>query len=148
MDQSAASDFVRRFEDFWRAPSPERLNTVLDPAVRLSAPMTPTTHGLAAGQLSFEQLFTLIPDMTTSVHRWGATTDGVIIEFTAHGTVAGSPVAWPSIDRFVINSDGLATERFTYFDPLPLLLKLIRTPRAWPLFARNRFSMGRTRPPR
>ncbi len=138
MDQEAAADFVRRFTEFWRAPDLERLDTVLAPNARLSAPMVPTTSGLEAGRRVFADLFELIPDMTVEVHRWGATSDGVLIELTVHGSAGGAPVSWQSVDRFVLNEDGLATERFTYFDSLPLVLTVVRRPRTWPRFARSR----------
>jgi ketosteroid isomerase-like protein len=130
-DGEQAADFVRRFTEFWQAPAVDRLDNVLAPDAHLSAPMTPTTHGLEAGKRAFAELFELIPDMTAEVHRWGATHDGVLIEFTVSGTAGGGPVCWESVDRFVLNEDGLATERFTYFDSLPLMLLLLRRPRAW-----------------
>ena len=133
-----AADFVARFTEFWRAPMPERLDTLLAPDARLSAPMIPTTTGLDAGRRAFADLFELIPDMTAEVHRWGATTDGVLIEFTVRGTASGSPVSWESVDRFVLNDQGLASERTTYFDSLPLMLSLMRRPRTWPGFVRSR----------
>src|ERR1039457_1639618 len=136
MDQDGAADFVRRFAEFWQAPVPERLDTVLASDACLSAPMIPTTFGLEAGKRAFADLFELIPDMTAEVHRWGATSDGVLIEFTVRGTAGGAPVSWQSVDRFVLNEDGLATERFTYFDSLPLVLTLVRRPRTWPGFIR------------
>jgi hypothetical protein len=135
---AGAADFVRRFEEFWSAPTPERLDIVLAGDVRLSAPMVPTTQGLEDGKRAFADLFELIHDMSVEVHRWGATTDGVLIEFTVHGTAAGMPVSWESVDRFVLGDDGLATERFTYFDSLPLVLSLARRPTAWPAFLRSR----------
>lgn len=138
MSQDAAADFVRRFSEFWRAPATERLDMVLAADARLSAPMVPTTQGLAAGKRTFAELFELIPDMTAEVHRWGATHDGVLIEFTVRGTAGGAPISWESVDRFVLDQDGLAGERFTYFDSLPLMLTLARRPRAWPGFARSR----------
>jgi hypothetical protein len=141
--QDAAADFVMRFSDFWRAPVPERLDTLLASDARLSAPMIPTTTGLEAGKRSFAELFELIPDMTAEVHRWGATSDGVLIEFTVRGTAGGSPVSWESVDRFVLNKDGLASERFTYFDSLPLVLTLARRPRTWPGFTRSRIKQMR-----
>jgi hypothetical protein len=139
----SAEDFVRRFEEFWRAPAPERLDTVLAQQVRLSAPMVPTTHTLAEGKQAFADLFELIPDMTAEVHRWGATEDGVLIEFTASGTAGGAPVSWRAVDRFTLGADGLATERATYFDSLPLVLTLARRPRAWPGFTRSRLRQAR-----
>jgi hypothetical protein len=138
MDQDMAADYVRRFAEFWQAPAPERLGTLIAPDARLSAPMVPTTHGLEAGKQVFADLFELISNMTAEVHRWGATADGVLIEFTVRGSVSGAPVSWESVDRFVLDANGLASERFTYFDSLPLVLTLARRPRAWPGFARSR----------
>jgi hypothetical protein len=143
MDQDGAADFVRRFVEFWRAPATERLHTVLAPDARLSAPMVPTTYGLEAGKRAFADLFELISDMTAEIHRWGATSDGVLIEFTVRGMAGGSPISWESVDRFVLDDDGLATERFTYFDSLPLVLALARRPKAWPAFTRGRIKQMR-----
>lgn len=137
MTVGLAADFVTRFADFWKAPTTDRLDTLIAPDARLSAPMLPTTLGLEAGKRSFASLFDLMPDMTAEVHRWGATSDGVLIEFTVHGTAGGSPISWHSVDRFVLGADGLATERFTYFDSMPLALQVMRRPRAWPGFVRN-----------
>ncbi len=39
--------------------------------------------------------------LTAEVHRWGATSDGVLIEFTVRGTAGGAPISWQSVDRFV-----------------------------------------------
>lgn len=133
-----AADFARRFAEFWRAPSPERLHTVLAERVRLIAPMTPPTETLAEGKQVFASLFELIPDLTGEVHRWGATGDGVLIEFTLSGTAAGRPVSWAAVDRFTLGADGLATERVNYFDSMPLALTMARRPRAWPTLLRSR----------
>jgi hypothetical protein len=65
------------------------------------------------------------------------------IEFTVRGIAAGTPVSWESVDRFVLGDDGLATERFTYFDSLPLVLDLMRRPTAWPAFVRSRLKRRR-----
>lgn len=143
MDQDMTADFVSRFAEFWRAPTPDGLDTVLAPDARLSAPMVPTTHGLEAGRKVFADLFELIPDMTAEVHRWGATDDGVLIEFTVRGSAGGEPVSWESVDRFVLDETGLAIERFTYFDSLPLVLTLTRRPRTWPGFVRSRLKQMR-----
>jgi ketosteroid isomerase-like protein len=140
---AAAADFVRRFVEFWSAPTPERLDMVLGPDVRLSAPMVPTTQGLEDSRHAFAELFELIHDMSVEVHRWGATADGVLIEFTVRGTAAGGPISWESVDRFVLDDDGLASERFTYFDSLPLVLSLARRPTAWPAFVRSRLKRRR-----
>jgi SnoaL-like domain len=134
---SAAADFAERFATYWRAPSPEGLDDLLAPDVRLEAPMTPVTHDLEDGKRVFARLLRLVPDLTGVVHRWGATEDGVLIEFTLSGTVGGAPVSWNAVDRFVLRGDGLATVRVNYFDSAPLIRTLVLRPRAWPALLRR-----------
>jgi hypothetical protein len=133
-----AGDYARRFGEFWSLPSPEGLASILAERVRLVAPLTPTTHSLVQAQEVFAGLFEQIPDLRGEVHRWGATEDGVLIEFTLSGTAGGGPISWHAVDRFVLGEDGLATERVSYFDPLPIVLTAARRPRAWPGFLRSR----------
>jgi hypothetical protein len=144
--ESTTADFARRFAEFWKAPAPERLGTVLAAQPRLVAPMTPTTHTLAEGKRTFAELLELIPDLTAEVHRWGATADGLLIEFTLSGNAGGGPISWHAVDRFVLGEDGLATERVSYFDSAPIALTVARRPRAWPGFARLRLRQLRRRP--
>jgi hypothetical protein len=142
-DESAATDFAARFAEYWRAPTPERLSLVLADRVRLVAPMTPVTETLAEGERAFAGLFGLIPDLTGEVHRWGATTDGVLIEFTLSGMTGGKPISWHAVDRFVIGEDGLATERVSYFDSMPIALAALTRPRGWPALLRGRLARAR-----
>jgi hypothetical protein len=136
--EGAAADFAERFAEYWRAPTPEGLATVLAPQVRLIAPMTPVTRTLEEGQRAFAELFEMIDDLTAVVHRWGATEDGVLIEFTLSGSAGGKPISWTAVDRFVLGEDGLASERVSYFDSVPIALTAMRRPRAWPAFIRSR----------
>lgn len=136
--EQAAADFVRRFADFWQAPAPERLSIVLADPVRLVAPMTPTTSSLVEGERTFAELLGLIPDLTGEVHRWGATADGVLIEFTLSGSAGEGPISWNAVDRFVLGGDGLASERISYFDSAAIVSTVARRPRVWPAFARSR----------
>jgi SnoaL-like protein len=138
-----AADFARRFAEYWRAPTPERLDTILAERVRLIAPMTPTTRTLKEGQRAFATLFGLISQLTGEMHRWGATEDGVLIEFTLSGTAGGKPISWHAVDRFVLDENGFATERVSYFDSAPIALTAARRPRAWPAFIRSRLRQRR-----
>jgi SnoaL-like domain len=144
-DEVVAADFATRFAEYWRAPTPERLSLVLADRVRLVAPMTPVTKTLAEGKRAFEGLFELIPDLTGEVHRWGATADGLLIEFTLSGTAGGKPISWHAVDRFVLGEDGLATERVSYFDSMPIALAALTRPRGWPGLLRSRLSHRRDR---
>jgi ketosteroid isomerase-like protein len=135
---SDAADFVRRFGAYWSAPSVQGLDSLLAEDVRLVAPMTPTTHTLEQGKRAFATVLELTPDLSAEVHRWSATDDGVLIEFTLSGSTAGVPVSWNAVDHIVLGEDGLATERVSYFDSLPLILTVARHPRSWPAFIRSR----------
>jgi hypothetical protein len=135
---SAAAEFVERFEAYWRAPTPQGLEAVLAPRARLVAPLTATTHTREEGIRAFAALFELVEGMHAEVHRWGPTDDGVLIEFTVTGKAGGKAISWHAVDRFVIDADGLASERVSYFDSAPLALTIARRPRAWPAFLRSR----------
>lgn len=123
-----AAEFVRRFETYWQAPDIQGLVELLAADVHLEAPSMPTTDTLAAGQEVWGGLLALVPDLKASVHRWGATHDGVLIEFTLSGTLPGGPFSWGVVDRFVLGEDGLATERIGYFDSAPVVAALSATP--------------------
>ena len=135
---SEAAEFVQRFRAYWRAPTPRGLETVLAPRARLVAPLTATTHTREEGIRAFAALFAVVEEMSAEVHRWGATEDGVLIEFTITGRAGGKPISWHAVDRFVVGEDGLASERVSYFDSAPLALTLARRPRTWPAFLRGR----------
>lgn len=135
---SEAADFAARFASYWRAPSPQGLERLLAPDVLLISPMMPTTRTLAEGQSVFAGLFELIPDLTGVVHRWGATEDGVLIEFTLSGTAGGKEVSWEAVDRFELRADGLAAKRVSYFDSAPLLAAFALNPRGWRALLRSR----------
>jgi hypothetical protein len=136
--EERAADFVGRFAEFWSAPSPDRLAMLLADEVTLVAPLTPVTHTLAEGERAFAGIFALIPDLTAEVHDWGPTESGVLIDFTLRGHAGGAPISWRAVDRIEIGEDGLATERVSYFDTLPLGLALARRPRAWWPFVSSR----------
>jgi hypothetical protein len=133
---NAAADFAERFAAYWRAPSVDGLDVLLAPEVLLKAPMTPTTRTLADGKRAFATLLQLVPDLSAVVHRWGATEDGLLIEFTLAGTASGVALTWDAVDRIVLREDGLATSRISYFDSGSLVRAVARRPRAWPGFLR------------
>ncbi len=119
--QAEADDFARRFAAYWSRPTLDGLDALLRPDVRLAAPLTPTTDGLADGKQTIGGLLELIPDITGTVHRWGPHADGMFVEFTLSGTLNGEPVSWRAIDSFELDDQGMARERVSYFDPAPIL---------------------------
>jgi ketosteroid isomerase-like protein len=137
-DTVGASDFVDRFASAWGRSDLEGLMALLADDVVLIQPMMQTVTGKAACREEFSRLFGFIPDLRARVHRWAARDDVVFIEFTLEGTVGGRAVSWPAVDRFRLR-DGLAVERVSYFDPLPIGLELLKRPRAWRRMLKSRF---------
>jgi SnoaL-like domain len=132
----SAEEFVVAFADAWARPTPERLARLLHPDVRLVAPMMASTVGLDEAREEFGRVIGLLPDIRGRVHRWSGAGDVVFIEFTLSATFGGRPVEWRLVDRFLL-ADGLAVERVSYFDPLPLAATLIRRPSGWPRLWRS-----------
>jgi ketosteroid isomerase-like protein len=127
---SGASLFVERFEAQWAKSSADALDELLADDVVLIQPAMPSITGRQAANEVFSRLFRLIPDLHVRVHRWAERDEVVFIEFTLVGTFGGREVSWPAVDRFVLR-DGLVAERISYFDPMPLMLTILRRPRGW-----------------
>lgn len=133
---SARGVFVERFAEAWSDPSPERLMALMAPDVVLRTPAMPPVRGLDQVRSMWTALFGALPDLRGDVQRWAATDDGVLIELTLSATVARRVFAWQLVDRVVLSDDGRIRERVSYFDPLPLVVEMLKAPRRWPSFAR------------
>jgi hypothetical protein len=74
-------------------------------------------------------LFASMPDVHARVLDWRGDERTVFIEFHLIGTVGGREVRLHVCDRFSTDA-GVVTERHSCFDPAPLLLATLRSPRA------------------
>ena len=135
MSEDAAA-FVERFAATWTAPTPERLNGLLHPDVRLVQPLEPEARGHAEALAMWGRTFGLIPDLRGEVVDWAARDGFLVIAVRLHGTLGGGPVEWVSSDHIRLE-DGLVRERVALFDPLPIVATLLRRPRAWPAYVRG-----------
>lgn len=136
MDAAVADDVARRFADTWAAPSHEAIAALLADDVVLRAPMMTTTRGKDAGLRAMDALLRFWPGVRGTVHRWGASADGVIVEWEFGGPLGRREVRIPAVDRITIDGDGLIAERVAYFDPTPMLLATLMQPRLWAAAAR------------
>ena len=122
--------FVAAFADFWRRPAPERMPEILHADIVLLQPLAAPMLGIEAAQAEFRRLWHFLPDLQAKVDRWRGEGELLFVEFRLCAHMAGEYVEWPVIDRFLLR-DGKAVERVTYFDPLPVLLKVLRHPSIW-----------------
>ena len=143
----AAAAFVEGFTKSWAAPTVESHSALWHDDIVLIQPLMPKAVGRKQCEEGFARLFRLIPDLHATVHRWSAAEpDVVFIEFTLAGTFGGRPIEWNAVDRFVLR-DGLAVERVSYFDSLPLGIEMALRPRGWRQLATAGFrpQLGRLR---
>ena len=132
-----AAEFVERFAGAWADPSPERLNGLLHPDVRLVQPLEGEVRGHAGTSAMWRRTFGLIPDLRGEVVDWAERGELLVIAVRLHGTLGGRPVEWVSSDHIRLR-EGRISERIAYFDPLPLVVALLRAPSAWPRYVRAR----------
>jgi ketosteroid isomerase-like protein len=126
-----AADFVERFAASWAAPTVASHSALWHDEIVLTQPLMPKAVGRRACEEGFARLFSLIPDLHATVHRWAAADpDVVFIEFTLAGTFGGRAIEWDAVDRFVLR-DGLALERVSYFDSMPVAIEMALRPRGW-----------------
>ena len=132
-----AAAFVRAFAEGWAGPHVDRLVDLLHPHVRLVQPLFPPTIGHDAARATFfGPLMRFLPDTRLEVDRWSAAGEVVMIEWTASATLAGRPLRWSGVDRFLLDG-GRAVERVAYFDAVPLLVAMLRHPACWTAFLRS-----------
>ncbi len=135
----SAREWVQGFTEGWRAPDGAEgfiahFREMLADDIRLVQPQLGTTVGRRAFEEQFVRpLFELIPDLRAEVERWAVNGDEAFIEITLRGTLGTRAISWRACDRITLR-DGVAIERETYFDPMPLIAAIVRTPRAWPRF--------------
>lgn len=142
VSRTDAGRFVQAFADGWSGPYPDQLLALLDPRVRLVQPIFPPTVGHETARTTFfGTLVRFLPDVRLEVDRWSAAGDLVMIEWTASATLAGRPLRWSGVDRFLLAGDR-AVERVAYFDALPLVVAILRHPSCWLAFLRS--GMART----
>lgn len=137
MTKASAADFVERFEMWWGQPDPATLGSLLAPDVVLLQPVLPRAAGIESAKRSLTRLIAALPDITGIVHRWAADGNIVFIEFHLSGTLGGRPIAWENVDRFIIDSEGLAMERLNYHDSIALVAKMLSRPRGWSAILRS-----------
>jgi ketosteroid isomerase-like protein len=134
-----AAEFVERFAESWAAPTVASHSALWHDDIVLIQPLMPKAVGRRECEDGFARLFGLIPDLHATVHRWAAADpDTVFIEFTLAGTFGGRPIEWEAVDRVVLR-DGLALERVSYFDSMPLSIEMALRPRGWRQLATGRF---------
>jgi uncharacterized protein (TIGR02246 family) len=111
-----AQGFVQRWEEAWREPSARFPTLFHEDGTLFQAGMERPIGRAEIGAHVAAHLAS-IPDFTVRARRWAASDDDLFIEWTARGTLPGSPAPRDlhGASRFTLR-DGLIAEEIAYFD--------------------------------
>jgi hypothetical protein len=138
---NAAEDFVGRFTEYWTAPNAQKMSLLLTEDVVLIQPLAAPMSGLDQAQAQFDRLFAWLPDLHAQIDGWSSRGNSLYIELRLAATLRGRPLQWRAVDRLELRGDK-ACRRVSYFDALPLVLRLLTTPGAWPGWWRSGLRLG------
>jgi steroid delta-isomerase-like uncharacterized protein len=114
-----AADWVRRFEEAWADPTPDRLADLVHPHTSNVYPFMDEAVD-RDGLIEFFRLtFAAMPDLRLEVLRWGAQEDYVLVEWSATATIGGEQRTWQGADRFTLEGDK-GIEGRAYYDSHPV----------------------------
>ena len=132
---SPQARWVGAFAEAWRAPvNADAFFERIGPHLRADYEFRqPLIRGAGVGLAQFrrrfiEPLLHVFSDVNGTVESWAANGETVFIELTLDGRVGRRRVCLRACDKVTL-ADGLATERRTYVDPLPLIAAVVRSPR-------------------
>jgi hypothetical protein len=118
IDPDEVATFVERWTAIWRDHDGEGWPELLHEGAALRNPLAELKRSDLPGYMA--GLVASIVDHEIRPLRWGASEDGVLIEWVMTGKVQGTPVEIHGADRFSLR-DGRADEGIAYFDPRPLI---------------------------
>ena len=118
LESEQAAAFVERWSAIWRDHDGEGWPALLHAGATLRNPLGEIKRKDLPGYMA--NLVASIAEHEIRPLRWGATADGVLIEWVMTGKVQETPVKIHGSDRFSLR-DGRADEGVAYFDPRPLI---------------------------
>lgn len=131
---SPAHRFVEVFKEGWTAPTYDTFLAHflpwMHPEVRGTMPLEPVAVGHEGFRDQFRRVFTLFPDLRSTVKRASVDGDVLRIEAELTATLGGRPFSWIARDRFTFAGEKVIA-RITAFNPAPLMLAIVLRPGAW-----------------
>lgn len=121
MTDQEAETFVRSFEAAWANHDGHAVQALWQPDGRLFTPIVDrpvSPHELLALLAAQTRM---IPDLAWHLVDWAVRGETVYVEWRVTQTLAGIPVEWTGIDRFLMR-DGKIFEERVYADTTPMRL--------------------------
>lgn len=139
--RAGAERYVETFAACWKQDDAETFLadfcSSMHEDIRLIQPLVPPSHGHAAFRREFARLRRFVPNFQGEVKHWAWSGEVLYIELELRGTLGNRQVSWRLIDRFRLDEQGQCRERISFFDPLPLLLRIALLPGGWPRLLRS-----------
>lgn len=136
-DDDVHARWVEAFARAWRAPVDgdslaDEFEAWLRADYTFSQPLV-GRPGVGLGQFRRQfarPLLQVLSDVHGTVESWAGRGNTLLIEVVVDAKVGRRPVRLRACDRVVL-VDGLAADRYTYADPLPIIAAIARSPRSW-----------------
>jgi limonene-1,2-epoxide hydrolase len=123
------------FAEGWALPKPDAFLEFFMPLIHEDAvftqPLLAQARGHAEIDAMFRRLFGLMPEFVAVPRRSAVDREVVFIESHCLAAVSRARVRFQVCDRFVV-SGGRISERWTFFDPGPMVRVIAPRPWLWP----------------
>jgi hypothetical protein len=130
MTQEPTYRIAKAFDEAWRKPSPDELICLIHPNTVLYQPHLPPIHGRENAYREFELFLNWMPLFHGEVKHFVGRDQIVYIDWIMHFTIGRCHVPIRAIDKITLVDD-LIHERAVYFNTLPLIKVIARTPSIW-----------------
>ncbi|WP_280400898.1 nuclear transport factor 2 family protein [Nocardia carnea] len=124
-------DIVGAFAAGWADVDSRAIEPFMTPDVELVQPFIPTCHGTGEWWAYVDRLQTFATGLRSEVLHWSGTADRLFIEHRLSATVGRRVVRITAVDSFELTGEGKIFRRVAYFDPSPLVVAVLLSPRVW-----------------
>jgi hypothetical protein len=131
------------FQEAWADPTPESLIKLLHRETVLYQPHLPPIRGIGNALREFQLFLEWLPRFRGEVHGFVGEHNVLFIEWTMLFPLGRKDLRVRAIDRITLR-DGLIHVRAVYFNTLPLVKQIMRTPGGWPGYWKYRTSKRHT----
>lgn len=118
------------FSEAWQHPTPEKLISLIHPDTILYQPHLPPVRGKENAYREFQLFLNWMPDFYGTVNHFEGANNVVYIDWVMHFKIGRSEIPVRAIDKIVL-ADNLIKERAVYFNTLPLIKAIAKTPAIW-----------------
>lgn len=130
---------AHRFASAWRKPQASELTELLHPETTLYQPHLPPIRGIAKASREFSLFLEWMPNFHGVVDHTVGQDGRLFIEWQMKFPFQRKTISIDAVDSIFIEDD-LIKSRVVYFNTLPLIKEIAKSPREWKAYYKYRFA--------